>query len=113
MSWGAPAACNEAGDRVGARFENGQVFLPEGFAAAVVRLLEDDGAARRLGTRARRLVEERYDADRIGRDLAGFYGELIRDRSRRPVDALEGPPGADEGLGLPAPRGTSVPPEKR
>ncbi len=34
VSKGSVAACNEAGDRIGARFENGQVFLPEGFAAA-------------------------------------------------------------------------------
>ena len=31
---GSVSACNETGDRVGARFENGQVKLPEGFAAA-------------------------------------------------------------------------------
>ncbi len=34
VSRGSVAACNEAGDRIGARFENGQVFLPPGFAAA-------------------------------------------------------------------------------
>ena len=31
---GSVAACNEEGDRVGARFENGKVQLPEGFAEA-------------------------------------------------------------------------------
>jgi alkylation response protein AidB-like acyl-CoA dehydrogenase len=31
---GSVAACNEAGDRIGARFENGRVILPEGFAEA-------------------------------------------------------------------------------
>ena len=34
VSRGSLAACNEAGDRMGARFENGQVKLPEGFAEA-------------------------------------------------------------------------------
>ncbi len=34
VSKGSVAACNEAGDRNGARFENGRVSLPEGFAAA-------------------------------------------------------------------------------
>jgi hypothetical protein len=31
---GSMAACNEAGDRIGATFENGKVTLPEGFAEA-------------------------------------------------------------------------------
>ena len=31
---GSVAACNEEGDRVGARFENGKVQLPEGFGEA-------------------------------------------------------------------------------
>ncbi|MBL0211605.1 MAG: acyl-CoA dehydrogenase [Holophagaceae bacterium] len=34
VSKGSVAACNEAGDRIGARFENGKVSLPEGFATA-------------------------------------------------------------------------------
>lgn len=34
VSKGSLAACNEAGDRIGARFENGRVYLPEGFATA-------------------------------------------------------------------------------
>ncbi len=34
VSRGSLASCNEAGDRQGARFENGRVRLPEGFAAA-------------------------------------------------------------------------------
>ena len=34
VSRGSVSACNETGDRIGARFENGQVRLPEGFAAA-------------------------------------------------------------------------------
>jgi alkylation response protein AidB-like acyl-CoA dehydrogenase len=34
VSKGSVAACNEAGDRIGARFEQGRVYLPEGFATA-------------------------------------------------------------------------------
>ena len=34
VSRGSVAACNEAGDRVGARFEGGRVTLPDGFAEA-------------------------------------------------------------------------------
>ncbi len=34
VAHGSVAACNEEGDRIGARFEHGQVTLPEGFAAA-------------------------------------------------------------------------------
>jgi alkylation response protein AidB-like acyl-CoA dehydrogenase len=39
---GSVAACNEAGDRVGAKLENGKVKLPEGFAEAF-RDLADGG----------------------------------------------------------------------
>jgi len=37
---GSVAACNEVGDRVGARFEHGKVELPEGFAEAFRDLAE-------------------------------------------------------------------------
>jgi hypothetical protein len=37
---GSVAACNEAGDRIGARFENGRVILPEGFSEAYRDLAE-------------------------------------------------------------------------
>jgi hypothetical protein len=37
---GSVAACNESGDRTGARFENGRVTLPEGFATAYRDLAE-------------------------------------------------------------------------
>jgi hypothetical protein len=34
VSKGSVAACNEAGDRIGAKFENGKVSLPDGFSTA-------------------------------------------------------------------------------
>ena len=34
VSRGSVSGCNETGDRIGARFENGRVSLPEGFSAA-------------------------------------------------------------------------------
>ena len=37
---GSIAACNETGDRVGARFDQGKVELPEGFAGAFRDLAE-------------------------------------------------------------------------
>jgi polysaccharide biosynthesis protein PslH len=48
----------------------------EGFADAVVRCARDRDLARRLGAAARRLIEERYDARRLGEGLAGFYRGL-------------------------------------
>ncbi|WP_306591622.1 acyl-CoA dehydrogenase [Geothrix sp. 21YS21S-4] len=40
VSRGSVAACNEAGDRIGARFDGGRVTLPEGFAEAYRDLAE-------------------------------------------------------------------------
>jgi polysaccharide biosynthesis protein PslH len=48
----------------------------DGFADAVVRCARDRDLARRLGAAARRLIEERYDARRLGQGLAGFYRGL-------------------------------------
>jgi glycosyltransferase involved in cell wall biosynthesis len=41
-----------------------------------VALLEDDARRERFGAAARRLAQERYSWDDIGRRLAGIYGEL-------------------------------------
>jgi phosphatidylinositol alpha-mannosyltransferase len=49
---------------------------PDALADAVVALLEDDARRERFGAAARRLAQERYSWDDIGRRLAGIYGEL-------------------------------------
>jgi glycosyltransferase involved in cell wall biosynthesis len=48
------------------------------FAAAVVRLLRDPEAARRLGEAAREEVARKYDSDAIARRLVSFYEALLR-----------------------------------
>jgi phosphatidylinositol alpha-mannosyltransferase len=49
---------------------------PDALADAVAALLEDDARRERFGAAARRLAQERYSWDDIGRRLAGIYGEL-------------------------------------
>jgi glycosyltransferase involved in cell wall biosynthesis len=63
----------------------------EGLAAGILRALDDPEAARRLGRRAARLVEERYSYERFRRQLLQAY-EAIHDcrprsdgRARRPA----------------------------
>jgi phosphatidylinositol alpha-mannosyltransferase len=56
------------------------VLVPPGeqdaLAEAVVALLDDKPRRERLGAAARRVAEERYSWDDIGRRLAAIYGEL-------------------------------------
>lgn len=47
------------------------------FAAAVVRLLRDPEAARRLGEAAREEVARKYDSDAIAQRLVSFYEALL------------------------------------
>jgi polysaccharide biosynthesis protein PslH len=56
---------------------------PTGFAAAVVRLLEDSRLAERLGRAGRQLAVERYSWNAAGRDLAAFYREILATRDTR------------------------------
>jgi len=49
---------------------------PNALADAVVALLEDEPRRERLGAAARRLAQERYSWDDIGRRLAEIYREL-------------------------------------
>jgi glycosyltransferase involved in cell wall biosynthesis len=49
---------------------------PDTFADAVVRLLDDPAERRRLGSAARATIRERYDSDRIARDVLAFYATL-------------------------------------
>ena len=55
---------------------------PEEQAAAIARVLSDDGLARSLGAAGRKLASERYDWPLIGRGLVEIYDELIAITSR-------------------------------
>jgi glycosyltransferase involved in cell wall biosynthesis len=47
-----------------------------GLAAAVTRLLNDEGARKHMGAAARREALERYDTPRVAARLAAIYGEI-------------------------------------
>jgi glycosyltransferase involved in cell wall biosynthesis len=53
----------------------------EEFAQHVVRCMNDDALAQRLGDAARALVANRYDSGVLARKLLDFYGELLRNAS--------------------------------
>jgi polysaccharide biosynthesis protein PslH len=53
----------------------------EEFAQQVVRCMNDDALAQRIGDAARELVAARYDSDVLARKLLGFYEELSRNAS--------------------------------
>jgi glycosyltransferase involved in cell wall biosynthesis len=52
---------------------------------AVVRLLEDEPRRRSIGAAARRVAEERYSWDTIGRRLLDVYGMVIDGRPSVPA----------------------------
>jgi polysaccharide biosynthesis protein PslH len=54
---------------------------PQGFAAAVVSLLDDPGLAARLGRAGRKLATERYAWSAAARRLEGFCQDLLEARS--------------------------------
>lgn len=63
--------------------ENGEHFIladdPERFAEAVVRVLRDKEAMRRLGEAARKRAEDRYAWPILGQRLADHYERVIED----------------------------------
>ena len=63
---------------------------PEGFAAAVLRLLEDPAAAAALAARARQEVEQRWDMAVITRKLEGRYREAVREKRRAATSRQSG-----------------------
>jgi len=54
---------------------------PEPLARAIVTLAGDVGARRRLGAAARRHVIDRFSSDRLVRDIAVLYGDLLAGRA--------------------------------
>jgi phosphatidylinositol alpha-mannosyltransferase len=59
---------------------------PSALAQALIGLLEDEPRRRAFGVAARRVAEERYSWDRIGRRLASIY-ELVAGGAPAPVAA--------------------------
>jgi glycosyltransferase involved in cell wall biosynthesis len=53
----------------------------DAFAGHVIRCMEDDALAQRIGAAARRLATTRYDSNAIARRLLAFYEELLRNAS--------------------------------
>jgi glycosyltransferase involved in cell wall biosynthesis len=54
---------------------------PAELAQLVVRCMNEDALAERIGRAARMLVAERYDPDVLARGLVAFYEELLRNAS--------------------------------
>ena len=66
-------------DAVGGRVPDNNA---EALAAAVVRYLADPGLRRMSGQRARSAVLHRYSLDRLVRDIAELYAELVPDAQK-------------------------------
>jgi sugar transferase (PEP-CTERM/EpsH1 system associated) len=81
MALGTPVVATSKGAE-GLDVVDGEHLLladdPERFAAAVLRLLADQTLAARLAANARRLVEQRYDWDAIGRRFAALVAEMAQ-----------------------------------
>ena len=83
MALGTPAVATTKGAE-GLDVVAGQHLLraddPQRFADAVLRLLADAAQRARLAAAARRLVEERYDWETIGRRFVGLVEETVARR---------------------------------
>lgn len=51
---------------------------PGDFASAVLQLLANPQRARAMGQSARRLIEEKYEAARVGEELCSYYREVAK-----------------------------------
>ncbi|MBA3738690.1 MAG: glycosyltransferase [Actinobacteria bacterium] len=67
---------------------------PAGIAAAVLRLMEDQGMARSMGEAARGWVRDRFTAERLADDLSNLYRELIARPANRRSSLRGSPDGA-------------------
>ena len=48
------------------------------YVVAIKRLIEDDELRRRMGLEARKLIEEEYAYDKVGRKLSGLYQQCLK-----------------------------------
>jgi glycosyltransferase involved in cell wall biosynthesis len=56
---------------------------PQSFADAVIMLLKDEALRKKLGMNARKLVEDEYSWDSIGRRFIGVYEKVIEDHKKK------------------------------
>jgi glycosyltransferase involved in cell wall biosynthesis len=91
MASGVPGVSTDVGgvkdvinsDAVGTRVPDGDAA---GLAAALVRYLSDRESCRAAGQRARAAVVDRYSLDRLVRDIATLYSDLLNDAQKKPAD---------------------------
>lgn len=91
MASGVPGVSTDVGgvkdvinsDAVGARVPDGDAA---GLAAALVRYLSDRESRHAAGQRARAAVVDRYSLDRLVRDIATLYSDLLKDAQKKPAD---------------------------
>jgi glycosyltransferase involved in cell wall biosynthesis len=80
MAYGLPVVALAAGGvpEVVEDGQNGLLAAPDGFAEAVLRLLEDSTLAARLGGAARRTIGERLTARRMVEETLALYERVCR-----------------------------------
>jgi polysaccharide biosynthesis protein PslH len=86
MAAGLPIVTTRVGIEGIDAVDGQQVLLaddPDGFTAAVLRLLADPAGRLRLGAAARRLAEDRYDWTHCLAPLEGLYAGLLSGRTSR------------------------------
>ncbi|MGB0979461.1 MAG: glycosyltransferase family 4 protein, partial [Croceimicrobium sp.] len=80
LAWGMPTVSTTIGAE-GIPISNYQEGIladdPEGFAAAVIYLLDGTEARKEMQMKARSFFEEKFDNRRLGKDLLSFYQTLI------------------------------------
>ena len=85
-------ASDIAGYREVMRSETGTLVPPgdpDAIAAGVAALLDDEPRRAALGAAARRVAEQRYSWDMIGRRLAAIYERVVSADSGRPAAAVQ------------------------
>lgn len=79
MALGTPVISTSKGAE-GLEVQNGEHLLiadsPADFAEQTIRLMQDPGLGRQLARNARRLVEEKYDSNKVGQDFCNMIEEL-------------------------------------
>lgn len=80
LAWGMPTVSTTIGAE-GIPITNYEEGIladdPEGFAAAVIYLLDGTEARKEMQMKARSFFEEKFDNRRLGKDLLSFYQTLI------------------------------------
>lgn len=87
LAMGRPVVTTSLGaEGLGARREEHLLIADDAtsFAAAIMRVLDDDGFARTLGSAGRRLIETRFDWDAIAAGHETIYERLLQHANRVP-----------------------------